>query len=263
METKNQGDLVEQLHDLIRAIETSGRAILPLNTDELLRSIVEAAARIFGAAGASLALVNEKEQTLEFKISYNAGDFDVVGMSIPVDRGIAGYVVMTGQPLSVSNVQQDPRFDRKFAESTGYIPNSILATPLFSGEQVIGVMEVLDKIDAASFGLQDMELLGIFASQAAIAIHQSQQQANLNEAFLIGLKRLSAEYSGGIDELVEELEQRRAQSFIDEEATSADLLILADLFNDLSNLGYAGRKACLDILRAFSDYSRSRPRYSR
>src|SRR6185295_1088980 len=73
---------------------------------------------------------------------------------------------------------------------TGYIPRSILATPLLLDGQVIGVMEVLDKIKAASFGLQDMELLGVFAQQAALAINQSQQYSRIGAAVVDGLRRL-------------------------------------------------------------------------
>ena len=165
---------------------------MPRSNDELLRSIVEAAQGIFGAAAASIALVNEKQQTLDFKVSVGAGNENVVGMSIPLGKGIAGYVAMTGQPIAISNLQQDARFNKDFAQSTGYVPRSILATPLLRGDQVIGVMEVLDKIDAPSFGMQDMELLGIFARQAAIAIHQSQQYEQIGEALVRGIDELIA-----------------------------------------------------------------------
>ncbi len=53
-------------------------------------------------------------------------------------------------------------------------------------------MEVLDKIDAASFGMQDMEIMGLFAQQAALAIEQSQQMEEIGDALLHGLKQLAA-----------------------------------------------------------------------
>src|SRR3989304_8603643 len=153
----------KQLKRLWEAIEASGHAILPKSNDELLNSIVEAAARIFNAAAASILLVNEQEQLLEFKVAYGAANPDLVGLKFPLDQGIAGYVVMTGQPLAISNVRQDARFNQDFARSTGYVPSSILAMPLRADERTIGVMEVLDKINATSFGMQDLELLGMFA----------------------------------------------------------------------------------------------------
>src|SRR6266545_2786311 len=168
--------LSEQLQHLLMSIEASGRAILPRSNDILLKSIVEAAARIFGAAAASILLVNEEEEALEFRVSTGEADHDLVGTKFPYDKGIAGYVFMTGQPIATSNVKEDKRFNQDFAKSTGYVPNSILASPLISADdRVIGVMEVLDKIDAKSFDMHDMELMGLFAQQAAMAIDQSQQ----------------------------------------------------------------------------------------
>ena len=137
------GHLAEELRRLLASIEATGRALLPASNLELLQTVVDAAARIFGAAAASICLVDEAEQMLEFKVAYGAGREEVLGMRIPLDRGIAGYVANTGQPIAISNVQQDPRFNQEFAKSTGYVPRSILATPLIIGDRVIGVMEIL------------------------------------------------------------------------------------------------------------------------
>ncbi len=250
--------LAEQLQRLLQAIEASGRAVLPGSNRDLLQSIVDAAARIFGAAAASIALVDEQQQVLEFRVAYGVGNEDVVGMRIPLDTGIAGYVAMTGQPIAISNVQQDARFNQDFARSTGYVPRSILATPLLWGDRVIGVMEVLDKINAPSFGMQDMELLGLFAHQAAIAIFQSQQIERIGEALVRGLKRLvAADPSAPSAELMRALEETPGD---DERAR--DLLALADIFNAVSEWGEAERKTCLKILAAFGDYVRAKPRFS-
>lgn len=241
-----------QLKRLLAAIEANGHAVLPQSNDELLKSIVEAAARIFSAAAASILLVNEQEQLLEFKVAYGASNRDLVGMKFPLDKGIASYVVMTGQPLAISNVRQDARFNQDFAKSTGYVPSSILAMPLLAGERVIGVMEVLDKINAASFGIQDMELLGMFAHQAAIAIDQSQRMDQIKDALVLGLKRLVM-----ADTTQESVELLSVLDATDDTKAGADLLALADLFNEISELGEAERKACLQILKVFAEYRRS------
>jgi len=243
----------EQLPRLLAAIEASGWAVNPRPKNALLQSIVEAAGRIFGAAAASILLVNEQERLLEFKVAYGASDHDLVGTKFPLDKGIAGYVLMTGQPMAISNVRQDPRFNQDFARSTGYIPTSIMATPLLAGEHVIGVMEVLDKIDAASFGMQDMALLGLFANQAALAIEQSQQMDQIRETLVLGLKRLvSADPSQPLAELLAVL-----QKGLDDQQVVSDLLALADAFNEISALGELERKACLQILKTFAEYRRS------
>lgn len=245
--------LSEQLPRLLAAIEASGRAVSPRPKDALLQSIVDAAGHIFGAAAASILLVNEQEGLLEFRVAYGASDHDLVGTRFPLDKGIAGYVVMTGQPIAISNVRQDARFNQDFAQCTGYVPTSILATPLLAGEHVIGVMEVLDKLNAAAFGMQDMGLLGIFANQAALAIEQSQQMDQIRETLVLGLKRLaSSDPSQPLTQLLHQLQKDPGNPH-----DGSEVLALADYFNEISALGEPERRACLQILKTFADYRRS------
>ncbi len=248
-----EGRLAEQLKRLLVSIEASGQTVLSGSSDAVLNSIVEAAARIFCAGAASILLVNEDEQVLEFKVACGPVGQNLIGTKYPLDKGIAGYVVMTGQPIATSHVNQDARFDRGFAESTGYVPESILATPLLSGDRIIGVMEVLDKIDAASFGMQDMELLGMFARQAALAIDQAQQVGKIEEALILGLKRLAAsDLTQDSSEILSVLEDGSHQR-----DSMPELLELARLFGEVSALGESERRACLQVLSVFADYRRA------
>jgi len=97
----------------------------------------------------------------------------VVGLAIPPDQGIAGYVFTTGQPLALSDVARDARFGRAAAEQTGYVPRSVVAVPLVDDEGSIGVLEVLDKRGDGAFDLRDVELATVFARQATVAIRAS------------------------------------------------------------------------------------------
>ena len=246
--------LSEQLQRLLMAVEASGRAILPRSNDTLLKSIVDAAAKIFGAAAASILLVNEEEEALEFKVAFGPTERDLVGTKFPYDKGIAGYVFMTGMPIATSNVKEDKRFNQDFAKSTGYIPNSILATPLItSDDRIIGVMEVLDKIDAKSFDMHDMELMGLFAQQASMAIEQSQQIDEIQETMVRALKRLAktdrSKPSAELQSVLDQSLQKRDEMI--------DLLELADLFNEISALGEAERKACVQILNVFAGFRKT------
>jgi len=250
----NEEKLSKQLAHLLHSIEASGRSVLPGSSDTLLKSIVETAARIFGAAAASILLVNEEEEALEFKVSTGEADHDLVGTKFPYDRGIAGYVFMTGQPIATSNVREDKRFNQDFAKSTGYVPSSILATPLTSSDdRVLGVMEVLDKLNAASFDIRDMELMGLFAQQASMAVEQSQQIEQIQTALVNGLKRLAKETA---PEKPVDLLSALTES-LEDESTTIDLLALADVFSQISALGEAERKLCLQIMNTFAEYRKS------
>lgn len=245
----NEEKLSEQLQRLLVSIEASGRAILPRSNDTLLKSIVEAAGKIFGAAAASILLVNEEQEALEFKVAFGPTDHNLVGTMFPYDKGIAGYVFMTGMPIATSNVREDKRFNQDLAKSTGYVPNSILATPLISSDdRVIGVMEVLDKIDATSFDMKDMELMGLFAQQASMAIEQSQQIDEIQDAMVRALKQLAkADRTQDSTDLRTALDQS-----LEKKDEKTDLLELAGLFNQISAQGEAERKACIQILEVFA-----------
>lgn len=117
-----------------------------------LRSSVTALRSLFGAAACSVALVTDGGDELEFVAANGAGADAITGVRIPVGRGIAGWAVMSGQPIAVRDVAADTRFARDVAESTEYVPSSILAAPVAGADgETIGVMEVLDpSVDEAS-----------------------------------------------------------------------------------------------------------------
>ena len=91
-------------------------------------------------------------------------------MRFPSSTGIAGWVLVTRQPIVIDDLQQDPRFARQAAERTGYVPKALLAVPLLHGERALGVLQVLDRAAEGSFSLGSMNLLTQVANQAAIAL---------------------------------------------------------------------------------------------
>jgi signal transduction protein with GAF and PtsI domain len=113
---------------------------------------VESTRSLFGAAACSVALVDEDGSTLTFVASDGAGADEIVGVSIPVSRGIAGWAAMSGQPIAVRDVASDSRFARDVAESTRYVPTAIYAAPMVATDgEVLGVVSVLDPaVDEAS-----------------------------------------------------------------------------------------------------------------
>jgi hypothetical protein len=163
--------------EIARRLEVGG-------TEAVLRSIVEAAVLLFEAEAASLALFDASRNLLVFRVAAGAQGQGVVGLEIPPDRGLVGYVFSTGQALAISDVARDPRFGRSFAEQTQYVPRSIVAVPLVDDRGTIGVLEVLDKRTEATFSIRDVELAGVFARQASVAIRASRVERDV--AALLG-----------------------------------------------------------------------------
>jgi len=136
----------------------------------LLQSIVEVARAIFAAKASSIFLLDEPNDELVFEAVAGEGAATLVGRRFPSSTGVAGWVLVTQQPLVLENVSEDPRFGREAAESTGFVPKALMAVPLLYDERALGVLEVLDRPQQAAFSLKEMELLGLFANEAAIAL---------------------------------------------------------------------------------------------
>jgi GAF domain-containing protein len=137
---------------------------------ELLRSIVEVARAIFHARGSSIFLFDEETDELVFAAVANPDEQSLLGMRIPSSTGIAGWVLSSRTPIVIEDLTNDPRFARDVAEKTGYVPKGLMAVPLLHEERALGVLQVLDRPSNSRFSLQEMELLGLFATQAAVAL---------------------------------------------------------------------------------------------
>jgi GAF domain-containing protein len=136
----------------------------------LLQSIVDVARAIFGAGASSIFLLDEETDELVFEAVSGAGQESLVGVRFASSTGIAGWVLTTRQPIVIDDLENDPRFARNAAEATGYVPRSMMSVPLLADERALGVLNVLDRDEDVAISLAQMELLGLFASQAAIAL---------------------------------------------------------------------------------------------
>ena len=137
---------------------------------ELLGAIVEVARSIFGAKASSILLLDEEANELVFEAVVGEGEESLLGVRFPAAHGIAGWVLATRTPLILEDVRNDPRFAGDVAEDTGYVPSGLMAAPLLHEERALGVLEVLDRPERSHFSLKEMDLLGLFANQAAIAV---------------------------------------------------------------------------------------------
>jgi GAF domain-containing protein len=173
---------------------------------DLLRSIVEVARAIFHAGAASIFLLDEEGDELVFEASAGEGSEGLVGTRFPSSTGIAGWVLVTRQPLVIEDLSEDPRFAKDVAEATGYVPKGLMAVPLLHGERALGVLEVLDRPSRPSAALEEIELLGLFAAQAAIALDLLQSARRARSTLegsggeLETLARLAAAIEGLEDE---------------------------------------------------------------
>ncbi len=171
------------MSDELRAAVAAGVVGSEETFRSLLQSVADVSRAIFGAKAASIFLLDEETDELVFEAVAGYGAETLVGQRFPSSTGIAGWVLVTRQSLVIEDVAEDPRFAKDVAETTGYVPKGLMAAPLLHEERALGVLEVLDRPQRAQFSLVEMDLLGLFANQAAIALDLL-QRARRAEAVL-------------------------------------------------------------------------------
>ena len=148
-------------------LEVAKRLNSVLQLDELLKVIVTVAANQSNANNSSLLLIEDDHQ-LHYKIGVQQNTLKLKDFVIQLGEGIAGQVAQNGESVWVQDIEQDPRFGKK--TRTSYQSASFISVPLKFNEQIIGVLNIHDKIDAGPFTRDDFDLITILANLAAVAV---------------------------------------------------------------------------------------------
>ncbi len=234
-------ELLDEMAGVARALVG---AVEPPGAERLLTALAETARRLFRAQACSLALLTDDASELVYTTAAGAGATSVTGLRMPVTRGIAGWVVQSGQPVAVSDVGTDPRFAPDVARSTGYAPQALLAAPVSSDRGVLGVLTVLDR-DAGRPGADDdLLLLQVFCEQAAIALEGARAFRGLADVLL---DALSAAATRGTP-LGEALAARGPS------ADDPELVALAGLLAELQRRDPAARRLAVELVQQVLSY---------
>ena len=185
---------------------------------KLLESVVLVARVIFEAAASSIFLLDTATGELVFEAVAGQGQDFLVGTRFPASKGIAGWVLDSGQPLIVDDLATDARFAKDVAESTRYVPKQLMATPVMCDEDAIGVLEVLDATRSGRSPLAQLELLSLFGMQAAAAL-RIVQRTRAARSLLNGA-------GDGIGEIMEVV---RVLGALDDERRTASLRLFGSM----------------------------------
>ena len=247
----------QEMREALSLTAATATLSAPVSHSRLLEMIVETAAHLITSRSAALFLIDEETQELVFEVALGNKADEVKKFRVPLGTGIAGLVAVTGQPMAISDAQSDPRQAADIAKAVDYQPESLLCVPLFFDDRIIGVLELLDRVGRPSYTPEDMEALGLFAGQAAVAIAQSRTQKQLAALLaetLAASPMLSPEQSVHL--------RRGADAFtarLEEDRVFQRQLSLARLTQEIAGQGESETRACEAILRGFAEFLRSRP----
>jgi HD-GYP domain-containing protein (c-di-GMP phosphodiesterase class II) len=150
---------------------------------ELLEQTAKMTQQTLKAMASSVLLFGDNEQELFFEVASGPVGKALRRIRVSTQSGIAGRVARTGKPLVVNDVNRDRYFDRIVDKATGFITRSVICVPLVVHRKIMGVIEVLNKLDESDFNEQDLEAVVSVASTAAMAIENTRLHQNVLDAY--------------------------------------------------------------------------------
>lgn len=190
----DKGVAVRNLFDIARNFASV------TDVDVLLKKISEAAEQLTHAEASSVMLLDPNKEHLYFKTVGGEKGALIKTIKVPVGQGIAGWVAQNNQPLLIDDVTKDERFSAAIADAkSGFVTRSILAVPMVANEELIGVMEVLNKKEnqtGGKFTPDDQEILQSLAGFAAVSIVNSRLNAEQKNFFANIIEILVAAIEG-------------------------------------------------------------------
>jgi len=175
---------------LAALLEASVTINSTLDLENVLQAIAESAAEVLNAQASSVILLDRKRNKLIFKATVGSTAGRLLGQEFDASLGIAGRVATTGQPEIATDAHQHPDFYSAFDDRSAFNTRGLIAAPLRHRDQVIGVVEVLNKKNDEPFTPHDLDILRTFANLAAISTSNAQLHEELKKEYL-GLREVA------------------------------------------------------------------------
>ena len=180
---RRQEELIRTLEKRVEELavlnEMSTSLSSTLDLDEVLTLVMERINAVLKVEAGSLLLIDDETGELVFQIALGEKAEGVKPFRLQMGQGIAGHVAQSGEPLMISDAQKDHRHYKAVDVTTDFLTRSILCVPMIVKGKVIGVIEIMNKLEG-DFTESDLTLLNSIATYAAIAI----ENARLHQSVL-------------------------------------------------------------------------------
>ena len=239
-----------KLRKLIETIDIANLLTEPLTSS--IRDLLSVSAIEVGAREASVLVRDGSESDLRFLAATGEVASKLLNLKIPSGKGIAGFVMSSGQPMAVSDVEEEKSFYAEVDKETGYSTQMILATPLRHNGEMVGVLEYINRSGDppyAPFTPDEMDKAALFADAIATLVN-AYESAKLFREF--GEKVVSSHDGMNVDEVRAWLGDLRSS------AEHREMMDLAVLIREIASRGDAERNLCREVRESVLRYSDSR-----
>ncbi|MFN3699641.1 MAG: HD domain-containing phosphohydrolase, partial [Dictyoglomus sp.] len=175
--------LTKMIEELLLLQEISLRINSKLNLHELLELIMSLVKDKLNVEACSLMLLDSNKKELSFEVALGDKGEEIKRYTIKVGEGIAGKVAESKKPIISNNVAKNPLFEPKFDYLTSFKTKSLICVPIICQDEIIGVIEIINKKNSEKFSKSDLRLLQAIANQSAIAIKNALLYQELKDLF--------------------------------------------------------------------------------
>ncbi|MCK5581038.1 MAG: response regulator [Candidatus Omnitrophica bacterium] len=153
-----------------------------LKIEEALNNITSKVCDVLDIEICSILLLDNAKEYLSIVAARGLSEDTVKTTKIKNGERISGWVVKNNRPLLVNDVSSDPRFTQRRQEK--YYSNSFISIPLAFKNEVIGVINVNNKVSKKSFNENDFNLINGIAQQASIVIENARLYSSLKDTYM-------------------------------------------------------------------------------
>ena len=195
MPQKEESSLKENLNKKIKefsALYEVGKFITStLHLDEVLSLITKKAATIMNASACSLRLLDKSGHELLLNSSYGFANkrFQKIKKSLKVGESIAGRVVKNGRAYLINDLRKEKKYKYPYHAAQKGL-RSLVTVPLVQKDKIIGVLSIYNT-KVGKYTSEDVKLLAMFSSQAAIAIENARLFEQAQTGYLNTIRTLS------------------------------------------------------------------------
>ena len=175
---------LEEKHELYHAFTSNKKEILffeditgiitsSLNLNKILAEIMKKTKAMIGAEAWSILLFDEDKKELYFERTQHRLTEKIKKFRLKAGEGISGWVAVKGIPVVVPDVLKDKRFSRKVDRLLDFKTKSLMCIPIKIKEEIMGVLEIVNKLNGAPFTKEDLDLPLKLVNHAAMAIERA------------------------------------------------------------------------------------------
>jgi signal transduction protein with GAF and PtsI domain len=242
-----KNNIEETLRKIIETVDVANTLTEPLTHS--IENLLKLAAASMKSEEASIIVRDGNDGDMKFLWAIGKVADQLIGLQIPAGKGIAGFVMSSGQPMAVADAGQEESFYDAVDKKTGYSTQTILATPLRYNGEIIGVLEFVNRIGEPPFEPFtpfEMDKAALFA-EAVASLVNAHEIADLTECICDRMLKHPDDISAmrlWVNELRSATEHK-------------EILELALLIREFSTRGESERRLCKEVLEAFLRHSAS------